>query len=105
MYEYVTAMGTRFTFVGVVTLAPTRVESVLAWANQLQDHVEYVVAENVSSSLADFTCRRSTEQANCFRKEFTQEILQMEFRPAELETLPGNIESDWDRSRPQDRRR
>ncbi len=85
MYEDVTATGVRFTAVGVVTPDPASVESVLAWANRLQDRVEYVVVENTTSALADFTYWRSTKQANRFREAFTPVILQMEFRLAELE--------------------
>ena len=85
MYEDVAATGVRFTAVGVVTPDPASVESVLAWANRLQDRVEYVVIENATSALADFTYWRSTKQANRFREAFTPEILQMEFRLAELE--------------------
>jgi MinD-like ATPase involved in chromosome partitioning or flagellar assembly len=85
MYEDVTATGVRFTAVGVVTPDPASVESVLAWANRLQDRVEYVVIENATSALADFTYWRSTKQANRFREAFTPAILQIEFRLAELE--------------------
>ena len=85
MYEDVAATGVRFTAVGIVTPDPASVESVLAWANRLQDRVEYVVVENATSALADFTYWRSTKQANQFRQAFAPAILQMEFRLAELE--------------------
>lgn len=85
MYEDVAATGVRFTAVGVVTPDPASVESVLAWANRLQDRVEYVIVENATSALADFTYWRSTKQANRFREAFGPTILQMEFRLAELE--------------------
>jgi MinD-like ATPase involved in chromosome partitioning or flagellar assembly len=85
MYEDVAATGVRFTAVGVVTPDPASVESVLAWANRLQDRVEYVIVENATSALADFTYWHSTKQANQFRQAFTPAILQMEFRLAELE--------------------
>ena len=85
MYEDVAATGVRFTAVGIVTPDPASVESVLAWANQLQDRVEYVIVENATSALADFTYWHSTKQANQFRQVFTPAILQMEFRLAELE--------------------
>ena len=85
MFEDVAAIGVRFTAVGVVTPDPASVESVLAWASRLQDRVEYVIVENATSALADFTYWRSTEQANRFREAFMPEILQMEFRLAELE--------------------
>jgi MinD-like ATPase involved in chromosome partitioning or flagellar assembly len=85
MYEDVAATGVRFTAVGVVTPDPASVESVLAWANRLQDRVEYVIIENATSALADFTYWHSTKQANQFRQAFAPTILQMEFRLAELE--------------------
>jgi hypothetical protein len=85
MYEDVTATGVSFTAVGVVTPDPASVESLLAWANRLQDRVEYVVVENATSALADFTYWKSTEQAHRFREAFAPEVLQMEFRLAELE--------------------
>lgn len=85
MYEDVAATGVRFTAVGIVTPDPASVESVLAWANRLQDRVEYVIVENATSALADFTYWRSTKQANQFRQALAPAILQMEFRLAELE--------------------
>jgi MinD-like ATPase involved in chromosome partitioning or flagellar assembly len=85
MYEDVAATGVRFTAVGIVTPDPASVESVLAWANRLQDKVEYVIVENATSALADFTYWRLTKQANQFRQAFGPAILQMEFRLAELE--------------------
>jgi MinD-like ATPase involved in chromosome partitioning or flagellar assembly len=85
MYEDVAATGVRFTAVGIVTPDPASVESVLAWANRLQERVEYVIVENATSALADFTYWRSTKQANQFRQVLTPAILQMEFRLAELE--------------------
>lgn len=85
MYEDVAATGVRFTAVGIVTPDPASVESVLAWANRLQDRVEYVIVENSTSALADFTYWHSTKQANQFRQAFAPAILQMEFRLAELE--------------------
>ena len=85
MYEDVAAIGVRFTAIGVITPDPASVESILAWASRLQDRVEYVIVENATSALADFTYWKSTEQANRFREVFSPVILQMEFRLAELE--------------------
>jgi MinD-like ATPase involved in chromosome partitioning or flagellar assembly len=85
MYEDVAATGAQFTAVGIVTPDPASVESVLAWASRLQDRVEYVIVENATSALADFTYWRSTQQANRFREAFAPVVLQMEFRLAELE--------------------
>ncbi len=85
MYDDVAETGVRFTAVGVVTPDPASVESLLAWASRLQERVEYVVIENATSSPADFPYWRSTKQAIRFREAFSPEILQMEFRLAELE--------------------
>jgi MinD-like ATPase involved in chromosome partitioning or flagellar assembly len=85
MHHDVAETGVRFTAVGVVTPDPASVESLLAWASRLQERVEYVVVENSTSSPADFTYWRSTKQAIRFREAFSPEILQMEFRLAELE--------------------
>jgi MinD-like ATPase involved in chromosome partitioning or flagellar assembly len=85
MHDDVAETGVRFTAVGVVTPDPASVESLLAWASRLQDRVEYVVVENATSTPADFTYWRSTTQAIRFREAFVPEILQMEFRLAELE--------------------
>jgi MinD-like ATPase involved in chromosome partitioning or flagellar assembly len=85
MYEDVAATGVRFTAIGVITPDPASVESVLAWANRLQERVEYAIVENATSALSDFTYWRSTEQASRFREAFSPDILQMEFRLAELE--------------------
>ena len=60
-------------------------ESILAWANRLQDRVDYVVVENANSTFSDFTYWKGTEQAKRFREAFSPTILQMEFRLAELE--------------------
>lgn len=85
MYEDVAATGVSFTAVGVVTPDPASVESILAWANRLQDRVDYVVVENATSTLSDFTYWKGTEQAKRFREAFSPTVLQVEFRLAELE--------------------
>jgi hypothetical protein len=65
MYEDVSATGARFTAVGVVTPDPASVESVLGWANRLQDRAHYLVVQNATSPQADFrpmgmTTRKTT---------------------------------------------
>ena len=84
-FEDVSATGVSFTAVGVVTPDPASVESLLSWANRLQDRVDYIVVENATSALADFTYWRSTDQAIRFREAFSPQVLRMEFRLAELE--------------------
>jgi hypothetical protein len=55
MYDDVSATGARFTAVGLVTSDPASVESVLAWANRLQERAEYVVVQNATSPQAYFS--------------------------------------------------
>jgi len=70
MFEDVAATGVSFTAVGVVTPDPASVESILAWADRLQDRVQYVVVENATSTLSDFTYWRSTAD----RKSSVEEL-------------------------------
>ena len=85
MYEDVSATGARFTAVGVITPDPASVESVLAWANRLQDRVQYVVVQNATSPHSHFGYWDSAEQAIRFREALSLTLVRMEFRLAELE--------------------
>jgi MinD-like ATPase involved in chromosome partitioning or flagellar assembly len=85
MYEDVSATGARFTAVGVITPDPASVESVLAWANRLQDRVQYVVVQNATSPQSTFGYWDSAEQAMRFRESLSPTVVRMEFRLAELE--------------------
>jgi len=85
MYEDVSATGARFTAVGVITPDPASVESVLAWANRLQDRVQYVVVQNATSPQSHFGYWDSAEQAIRFRESLSPTVVRMEFRLAELE--------------------
>ena len=55
MYEDVAATGARFTAVGIVTPDPASVESVLAWANRLQERAQYLIVQNATSPQSDFS--------------------------------------------------
>jgi hypothetical protein len=85
MYDDVSATGARFTAVGVVTPDPASVESVLAWANRLQDRTQYLIVQNATSPQADFSYWDSAEQAIRFREALSPSVIRMEFRLAELE--------------------
>src|SRR5579863_472441 len=85
MYEDVSAIGARFTAVGVVTPDPASVESVLAWANRLQERAQYVVVQNATNPQADFSYWDSAEQAIRFREALSPIVIRMDFRLAELE--------------------
>jgi hypothetical protein len=85
MYEDVSATGARFTAVGVITPDPASVESVLAWANRLQDRVQYVVVQNATGPQSNFSYWDSAQQAILFRESLSPTVVRMEFRLAELE--------------------
>ena len=80
MYEDVAATGARFTAVGIVTPDPASVESVLAWANRLQERAQYVVVQNATSPQSDFSYWDSAEQAIRFREALWPVVIRMEFR-------------------------
>ncbi len=77
--------GVRFTAVGLITPDPTTVESVLSWANSLQDRVEYWIVKNAISLEADFSFWEQAKPARMFREAFRPRVLEMEFRVPTLE--------------------
>lgn len=90
MYPDVAEAGVVFTAVGVVTSDPASVESVLTWADALQDRVDYVVVENKLTEHADFTYWQEGDQANDFRKRFHPAIVRLDNRLADLENAARN---------------
>ena len=98
MYEDVSATGARFTAVGVITPDPASVESVLAWANRLQDRVQYVVVQNATAhSQTSATGIRPSRRFD-FGNRLSPTVVRMEFRLAELENPAGSTEYDSGRS-------
>jgi MinD-like ATPase involved in chromosome partitioning or flagellar assembly len=86
MFEDVQALGVTFTAIGIVTPDPASVESVLSWADHLQDRVQYIIVENAITYPADFTYWRETEQAQLFQRALQPVVLTMDFRLPELES-------------------
>jgi len=80
-------LGISFTAVGVITPDPASVESLLTWASNLEDHVQYLVVENSNTSNPDFTYWYQSKQAQDFRDSFNPLIIPMEFRLPELERI------------------
>lgn len=79
------AAGIVFTAIGLVTPDSASVESVLSWANRLQDRVSYLIVENHASEHADLAYWREAEQAKRFREVFHPAVMSMDFRLPELE--------------------
>ncbi len=85
MYEDVAEQGIVFTAIGVITSDPASVESVLSWANRLQDRVDYLIVENSAAAHSDLSYWQNSEPAQRFREMFHPIVLSMEFRLADLE--------------------
>jgi MinD-like ATPase involved in chromosome partitioning or flagellar assembly len=90
MYLDVAEAGIAFTAVGVVTADPASVESVLAWAAQLQNRVTYLIVENRIVQHSDFTYWNESEQARHFREVFHPAVICMDYRLPELENAARN---------------
>ena len=90
MYPDVTEAGIAFTAIGVVTPDPASVESVLAWAAQLQTKVSYLIVENATSSHPDFRYWRQSEQAGEFRDTLKPVVIEMDYRLPDLENAARN---------------
>lgn len=91
MYPDVAETGVAFTAIGVVTGDPASVESILAWAEALEDRVTYVIVENNLTEYTDFTYWRDGEQAQEFRKRFQPAVIRMDCRLADLENAARKL--------------
>ena len=78
-------MGVAFTAVGIVTPDPASVESVLSWANSLQDRVDYLIVKNALTEPADFSYWDNSTQVESFRKAFDPRVIIMEYRLPKFE--------------------
>jgi hypothetical protein len=85
MYEDVAEQGIGFTAIGIITSDPASVESVLTWANRLQDRVDYLIVENAATPHTDLSYWHNSDQARRFREVFRPVVISMEFRLADLE--------------------
>ena len=90
MYPDVADAGIVFTAIGIVTSDPASVDSVLGWANRLQDRVDYLIVENNVTEYADFTYWRESEQAREFQRIFKPAVIRMDYRLADLENAARN---------------
>ena len=98
MYESARDLGIVFTAIGIVTPDPASVESVLNWARQLQQRVEYIIVENAIVKKPNFDYWRNSEQAEEFRRVFQPATIQMAYRLAELENAArqhGKLSVKW----------
>ena len=90
MYPDVAEAGIVFTAIGIVTSDPASVESVLAWAAQLQRRAQYLIVENSISQHTEFHYWRESAQALEFQRLFDPGVIGMDYRLPELENAARN---------------
>jgi len=85
MYESISDTMS-FTAFGLVTSDPASVESVLTWAELLQDRVSYVIVLNEhENEFSPFTYWQETSEAEKFREMFQPAIVHMASRVPDLQ--------------------
>jgi MinD-like ATPase involved in chromosome partitioning or flagellar assembly len=90
MYPDIAEIGIRFTAIGMITSDPASVESVLAWADRLQNRVDYLIVENRITLNSDFTYWQDSREAQQFRETFRPAIIQMDYRLPDFENATRN---------------
>jgi hypothetical protein len=87
MHESARGIGVAFTAAGIVTPDPASVESVLSWAQALQDRVRYLIVKNALTEPADFSYWERSTAAEQFREMFEPGEIEMEYRLPKYENL------------------
>jgi hypothetical protein len=90
IYEGARDLGVAFTAIGLVTPDPASVDSVLKWADALQDRADYLIVKNAMSSRPDFGLWEETPRAQQFREIFRPQIIEMKYRDSSFETAARN---------------
>jgi MinD-like ATPase involved in chromosome partitioning or flagellar assembly len=90
MYEGARELGVSFTAIGLVTPDPASVDSVLKWADALQDRADYLVVKNSVNNPSDFGFWDKATRAEQFRKLFQPEFIEMEYHMPSVEFAARN---------------
>jgi hypothetical protein len=90
MYEGAAELGVVFTAIGMLTPDPATMDSILRWADGLQDRTEYLIVRNAINNPSDFTFWEQAERAQKFRKAFKAEVIDMEYRVPTVEQPSRN---------------
>ncbi len=85
MYESATELGVAFTAIGLVTPDPATVDSVIKWANALQDRTEYLIVKNSVNNPSDFYVWDRAELAEQFRQKLRPHVIEMEYHMPSVE--------------------
>jgi hypothetical protein len=90
MYEGARDLGVAFTAIGLVTPDPASVDSVLKWADALQDRTDYLIVKNAVNNPSDFEFWDHAERAERFRRTFHPQVIEMEYRVPTFESAARN---------------
>ena len=85
MYAGAKELGVAFTAIGLVTPDPASVDSVLKWANALQDRTDYLIVKNAVNNPSNFDVWEHAEKAGQFRDSLHPEVIAMEYRMPSVE--------------------
>jgi MinD-like ATPase involved in chromosome partitioning or flagellar assembly len=90
MYEGARELGVAFTAIGMLTPDPATMDSVLKWADALQDRTEYVIVKNSVNNPSAFDFWDNADRAEKFRKAFRPNVISMEYRMPSVEFAARN---------------
>jgi MinD-like ATPase involved in chromosome partitioning or flagellar assembly len=85
MYEGAKELGVAFTAIGMVTPDPATVDSVVKWANALQDRTDYLIVKNSVTHPSDFNAWDRAELAQQFRQNLHPQVIEMEYHMPSVE--------------------
>ncbi len=91
LYHQASKRGAGFLMVGLVTDEPASVTSVLQWAGELQDKVNYLIVMNeMNDPEAKFVHWEDAPAAQDFRSRFRPSVMRMRSRLPELQNYMGD---------------
>jgi hypothetical protein len=85
MYEGAKDLGVSFTAIGLVTPDPATVDSVVKWANALQDRTDYLIVKNSVTNPSNFNAWDRAELAQQFRQNLHPQVIEMEYHMPSVE--------------------
>lgn len=85
MYEGARDLGVAFTAIGLVTPDPATLDSVVKWANALQDRVDYLIVKNALTNPSIFEFWDRAELAEQFRRTLHPQVIEMEYHMPSVE--------------------
>jgi len=89
-YKQLAKYGYRFTAIGLITNSPTSVQSVLDWANNLQERVQYLIVKNRINRDVRFEYWDEAVEAQGFIDRYSPSVIEMPYLVPALENAIRN---------------